>query len=176
MEQSRVHRSPCVPVCPPLILTHHPDRFLWVAHPATIYPRSADSQRRIRGQSRVRSARPDLPGACYRSGFMPHIGMILSVSAAILFIVLGVAAFAVARREDDPRLSLTGIGRVSPSTFFVAALASLGMAYHIIVYAFDLRQFRAPWWLAVSVASLAVLLSLGVDAVENGRSKTDSRR
>lgn len=89
------------------------------------------------------------------------------VAAALLFAALGVVAFIAARRDEPPRFSLAGVGRPSHVTLYVGGVAAFAMAYHIVAYSFNMPGFRAPWWLAVSVAVGAVLMSLGVDALEN---------
>ena len=97
------------------------------------------------------------------------IHSILPLAAAAGFAGLGIFAFIAGRREERPRLTLAGVGRISHVTLHVGGLASLAMAYHVVAYALDLTQFRAPWWLAVCIALVAVLLSLGIDAVENAK-------
>jgi hypothetical protein len=92
---------------------------------------------------------------------------VLAVAAAALLVALGVVAFIGARRDEPSRISLAGVGGISHVTLYVAGVAAFAMAYHIVAYTFGLTQFRAPWWLAVSVAVGAVLMSLGVDAMEN---------
>lgn len=107
--------------------------------------------------------------------YMPmpvHLSAVMLVAGG-LFAALGVALWIISRREPAPTQTLAGVGRVSPITFLVAALACLGVAYHLIVYALEADQFRAPWPIALGVASSAVLLSLGVDAVENRRNDSD---
>jgi hypothetical protein len=98
---------------------------------------------------------------------------ILAVAVAALLAVLGVLAFIAARRDEPSRISLTGVGGVSHVTLYIGGVAAFAMAYHIVAYTFGLTQFRAPWWLAVSVAVGAVLMSVAVDAMENRGSRGD---
>lgn len=94
--------------------------------------------------------------------------------ASILFAAIGVAGFWRSRpARTGPVVALAGVGPFSHVTFGVIGLASLGVAYHIFVYAFGFAQFRAPLWLAFSAATIAVLLSIAIDAMEN---RSDRKR
>lgn len=92
---------------------------------------------------------------------------ILAAAPAALLAVLGVIAFIAARRDEAPGFSLAGVGAISHVTLYIGGVAAFAMAYHIVAYTFNLTGFRAPWWLAISVAVGAVLMSIGVDAMEN---------
>lgn len=92
-----------------------------------------------------------------------------SFAAAALLAAIGIYAFIAARRDEPPPYRLTGVGQISHVTLLVSGIASFAMAYHVIAYALDMREFRAPWWLALTVAAAAVVMSLGVDALENSR-------
>lgn len=104
---------------------------------------------------------------------MPHDTVrILATLAAAGLAAIGVLCFVVSGRGPEasaPAMALPGVGRVSEITWKVAGLASLWLAYHLAVYTFNLPQFRAPAWLAVTAAVGAVLASLGVDRLDNRR-------
>ncbi|MBL8745480.1 MAG: hypothetical protein JNK58_03895 [Phycisphaerae bacterium] len=100
----------------------------------------------------------------------------IPVAFAALLAVLGVVAFIAARREERPRFVLAGVGTISHVTLYVGGLAAFAVAYHVLAYALDLKQFRAPWWVAVGIALASVLLSLWIDALENRRDEADGRK
>lgn len=95
---------------------------------------------------------------------------ILALIAAAAFAGLGIWCMSLSRRDaaEAPLLTLAGVGRVSQITMLVAGLASLWIAYHLVVHTLNLApDFRAPGWIAVTVAVGAVISSLGVDRLDN---------
>lgn len=73
------------------------------------------------------------------------------------------------QRTDDARtaFAMPIIGAVSTTTCLVAGAAGLGAAYHLVVHALGFAQFRAPLPVALGAAAVAVLISIGADAMEN---------
>lgn len=92
-----------------------------------------------------------------------------AIAGAVIFAALGVAALTAPRLMGrEPRLSLAGVGEVSRVTVLVAGVSCLIIAYHIVTHALGIMaHFRAPLWLAFAGSAIAVLASLGVDAVDN---------
>lgn len=108
----------------------------------------------------------------------PEVRQALVLGGACVFAALGAWFLFIARRDEGRglRLSLPGVGRLSAATLLVFGLSSLGMAYHIVVYELNFRQFRAPMWLALAVCLVAVGLSLATDRLDNRRDERDSGR
>lgn len=102
---------------------------------------------------------------------------ILALGAAGIFAAIGVAVLAAPRLKRGPiRISLAGVGAMSSITILVAGVASLIISYHIVTHALNVAaHFRAPLWLAFGGAAIAVLASLGIDAIDNRREIEDDR-
>lgn len=115
----------------------------------------------------------------------------------IMFVLGGVMALASiwvlwrARRDASAALNddaachappgprpwtLRGVGAISTTTRTVIGLAGIGLAYHLVVHAAGWSQFRAPLPVALGVALVAVLASLGVDALEHRMLRTRGPR
>ncbi len=92
----------------------------------------------------------------------------LAIAAAALLGLLALWLLRAGRPSTrDPRFSLPGVGPVSTITMLVAGVACALNAYQLIAHSFDLEFFRAPYVFTVGAGALAVLASLGVDALDN---------
>ncbi len=99
--------------------------------------------------------------------------MIFGLREALM--LLGAAGLLVAggallldARSSTPKRALVvpGVGRASAVSHAVIGLACLGAAYHLVVHALGLAQFRAPLPVAVGVALVAIVGTLMVDKFE----------
>jgi hypothetical protein len=81
----------------------------------------------------------------------------------------GLALLATARAgAATGRFRLAGVGPLSRVTLGVVGLSLIGAGYHVAVHALGvMRDFRAPLPIALIVAIVAILGSIGVDAMEN---------
>lgn len=97
-----------------------------------------------------------------------RVSFVLAAGAAL---VVGGVVLGAALRARGGRLGieLAGVGPVSAVTQTVAALALIGIGYHVVVHAAGLEQFRAPLPVAGGVGIAAVLGSLLIDAIERRR-------
>ena len=93
--------------------------------------------------------------------------------AAAALAALGVGAWRAWRRGADTRLG--PLGRLSPPTMAVAALASLGVAYHLLAHTFSWGTLKAPMWIAALVGAGATGLVVLLDALD-GRSAGEDER
>ncbi len=95
--------------------------------------------------------------------------------AAVGVVLMGGGAFVVLRLRRAEALGdmrLAGVGPLSRVTRVIIGLALLGAGYHVLVHALGvMRHFRAPLEIAIGVAIVAVLGSIGVDALENRLSR-----
>lgn len=101
---------------------------------------------------------------------MPALTLIdwLQLALGAVVACLGAAVLIAARRDRPSPTALRWMDRMSRVTRGIAGLALLVVAYHFVVYALGLTQFRAPMPIALIGAAVAVLGSLGVDAMERG--------
>lgn len=101
----------------------------------------------------------------------------LAVVGAAALLALGLWVLTRARRPNEgdkpAALRLAGVGEVSPVSLQVMGLCCVGVAYHLVVHAFNVPLLRAPWPVALGVASAATLLSLLTDAIENSTRSGD---
>lgn len=97
--------------------------------------------------------------------------IMLALAAAGLFAAIGIGVLAAPRFRRKPiQVSLAGVGELSPITVLVSGVASLIVSYHIVAYALGvMAHFRAPLWIVFVGAAVAVLGSIGLDAVDNRR-------
>ena len=95
------------------------------------------------------------------------------VAVSGVLVVVGVVFIArahrSARRGQPSGIALAGVGRLSAVTVMVTGLALAGVGYHVGVHALGFVQFRAPLPIAIGVAVVAVVCSMGMDAHDNGR-------
>ncbi len=87
--------------------------------------------------------------------------------------VAGVFVFTLARRRLREESGSRGGERAalrtfSPITQIVIGLACIGLGYHLVVDGLALRAPKAPLWLAAGAALVAVIGSIGVDALDAG--------
>lgn len=97
--------------------------------------------------------------------------VVLALAAAVVFACMGAGVLAAPRLfRSELRFHLAGVGEVGPVTMLVTGVACLILSYHIVVHALGvMAHFRAPMWMAAAGAAVAVLASLGLDAMDNRR-------
>lgn len=102
---------------------------------------------------------------------------LLALAAAGLFAAIGVVALAAPRFRSKPiQVSLAGVGELSPITVLVIGVSSLIVSYHIVTHALGvMAHFRAPLWIVFVGAVVAILASIGLDAVDNRREAEERR-
>ncbi len=101
---------------------------------------------------------------------MPLLTVIdwLQVALGAVVACLGLVVLVAARRDRPSPAALRWFDRLSRVTRVVLGMALVIVAYHIVVYALGLPQFRAPMPIVLVGAAVAVLGSAGVDAMEGG--------
>ncbi len=99
-----------------------------------------------------------------------NVRAIIAVAAAAALGALGVAAWLAWRRGRT--IDAGALGRLSPPTLAVAALSSLGVAYHAAAHGLGLGTLKAPMWIAALVGLTATALAVLLDAVER---RSDAR-
>jgi len=109
---------------------------------------------------------------------MPSLTLVdwLQVALGAVVACVGLFVLVAARRDRPSPAVLRWLDRLSRVTRVVLGMALVIVAYHIVVYALGLPQFRAPMPIVLIGAAVAVLGSAGVDAMEGGGSEEEQER
>ncbi|MEC9372466.1 MAG: hypothetical protein VYC34_01425, partial [Planctomycetota bacterium] len=101
----------------------------------------------------------------------------LMLTLAVVLVVIGLAVGVESRlKRRRWRIRLAGVGELSAVTHTVIALACLGAGYHLAMHALRIGGMVAPLGIALGVAALAVLGSIGIDALDVLLKKTPEDR
>lgn len=93
--------------------------------------------------------------------------VLMLLGAAGLVVAGGALLFDARSSAPKQALVVPGIGRASVVSHAVIGLACFGVAYHLVVHALGLAQFRAPLPVAVGAGLVAIAGTLILDKLES---------